>query len=206
LIYLSLICLAVAIVCVWIFAPLATTDKVGITTAASMVSLVILTGIYAWQTRRMADEMREQRLSEARPYLLLRLDLADDTLLQWDTHEGKKPPPNLAVIIENAGSGPARNLEASLWDSRYVSTSVNRGYLAQNEKWRVLISKDQIGIDGMVWLPELRDSIKKEYPGVVAVKYSDIHHRTWVSYLCLERHDVEAFVMDGEQNIVELKT
>ena len=142
---------------------------------------------------------------------MLRLDLADNELLQWDTYKGKKPPSEFEVIIQNAGSGPATNLWVALWSSKKTYFGYSRGYLAPGEEWQATISRAstdmvELGIEKEEWLPELRNSIKKEYAGVVAVKYNDIHHRVWVSYLCLERHsDIEAFVMDGEQNIVEVK-
>ncbi len=71
---------------------------------------------------------------------------------------------------------------------------------------RAFTSGVELGIEKDSHLPELRQVIKREYPGVVTVKYNDIHQRTWVSYLCLERHvDIEYFVMEEEQSIVELK-
>jgi len=175
------------------------------------IGLLTITAVYVQSTAKMAKEMKEQRLSEAQPYLLLRLDLEEGVFLQWDTYKGEKPPDEFEVTIRNAGKGPAINLEASLWDpkSNYFGTS--KGYLAPGEEWQFNMSKNstsgvELGIEE-VWLPELRKEIKQEYAGVVTVKYSDIHHRAWVSYLCLERHvDIEAFVSEAEQNIVELKT
>ena len=61
-IYLSVLIIAgvVALLYVWMASPLGTSDKVGITMAISTVALVIVTSIYAWHTRKMADEMRKQ--------------------------------------------------------------------------------------------------------------------------------------------------
>lgn len=178
-----------------------------------MIGLVTVTAVYAFSTQKqanasmkMAKEMKEQRLSEARPYLLLRLDLAYDELLQWDTYQGKPAPQEFKVTIRNAGKGPAINLEASLWHSTEIYPSDTKGYLASDQEWEATISKLAVGIGEEVWLPELRNFIKQDDPGVIVVKYQDIYNRTWVSYLCLERHgDIDAFVMEGEQNIVELK-
>ena len=55
------------------------------------------------------------------------------------------------------------------------------------------------------WVAELREIIQHDGTGVIAVEYQDIHRRTWASYLYLERHvDVDAFVMEGGQNITEI--
>lgn len=168
--------------------------------------LVTVTGFYAWRTHVMSEEMKEQRLGEARPYLLLRLPLEQGEFMQWDDYQSRKPQTEFPVTILNAGKGPATNLWASLWRSEKSYAGDSKGYLAPNEEWQTTISRISLPQHIEGWLPELKKSIKQGYPGVVAVKYNDIHHRVWVSYLCLERHsDVEAFVMEGEQNIVELK-
>lgn len=175
-----------------------------------MIGLVAITATYAWSTEKMAKEIREQRLSEARPYLLLRLK---GEAVQWDKNEKGEPPDReFPVTIRNAGKGPAINLWAALWGSKTTYAGDSKGYLAPNEEWETTISRVSVrfvesGIKKEGWLPELRKSIKQEYPGVIAVKCSDIYHRAWVSYLCLERHvDVEYFVIEEEQNIVELKS
>ena len=71
MIYITLGLLVLAVAYVWVFAPLGTSDKVGITTAISMVALAILTSIYAWHTRKMSDELREQRLAIYHDILLI---------------------------------------------------------------------------------------------------------------------------------------
>ena len=71
-IYLTVLIIAyvVALLYVWMAAPLGTSDKVGITMAISTVTLVIVTGIYAWYARKMAEQMRKQRYSESLPLLV----------------------------------------------------------------------------------------------------------------------------------------
>ena len=175
-----------------------------------MIGLVTITAVYAWSTEKMAKETREQRLSEARPYLLLRLK---GEAVQWDKNEKGEPPDRkFPVTIRNVGKGPAINLWIALWHPKTTYFGESKGFLAPNEEWETTISRAstsivELGIEKEGWLPELRKSVKQEYPGVVVVKYSDIHHRAWASYLCLERHvDVEYFVIEEEQNIVELKS
>ena len=179
-------------------------------------ALVLITCIYAMRTvdiakanREMAEEIREQRLSEARPYLLMRLD---GEAVQWDKDEQGKPPSReFTITIRNVGKGPAINLWAALWGPKTTYFGDNKGYLAPSEEWQTTISRVstsmvELEIEKEGWLPELEKVITQKYPGIVAVKYNDIHRRTWVSYLCFERHvDVESYVLEEEQNIVELK-
>ena len=173
----------------------------GLVGATGFLALVTLQ-----QAHTTAKEMKEQRLGEARPYLLLRLKVEKDELLQWDDYKSSKHPTEFPVTIRNAGKGPAINLEAALWHPKTTYLGESKGFLAPGEEWQTTISSISDPLSKEGWLPQLKKSIKQEYAGVVAVKYSDIYHRVWVSYLCLERHtDIEAFVMEGEQNIVELK-
>ncbi len=180
--------------------------------------LVIITGIYAWRTHvmskaareqadasvEMAEKMREQLLSEARPYLLLRLT---EDYLQWEDKANGKLADNFSVTVFNGGKGPARNLEASLWSHKDIFLGDTKGYLAANQEWEATISKestDQIALGAEIPFPELKDVIQKNRISVV-VKYEDIHHHDWVSYLYLEEVDDTGYVREGEQNIVELK-
>jgi len=186
-----------------------------------MALLVVVTSIYAWRTfaissatRKQADasvkmveEMREQRLSEARPYLLIRLA---DEFVQWDNTEQGKRPTKFQVTIRNVGKGPAKNLWAAMWGTMKVYFGDRKGYLAPDEEWKTDISRlntggVEMGIYKKGWLPELTEIIKQDDPGTVAVKYQDIHEHAWATYLILERHvDVEAYVIEGEQSIVEV--
>ncbi len=175
--------------------------------------LVVVTGIYAWRThvisnaaKKQTDEMREQRLSEARPYLLLRLK---DSAVQWNNIEPDKQhrPIDFQMIIHNAGKGPAIKLHAALWHpykSHFVGE--NKGYLLSGDEWETTISRFTELIEVKEgWLPKLRDIVEQNKTEIIAVECKDIHNRTWVSYLYLERHAYEdTFVIEGEQNIVEL--
>ncbi len=173
-----------------------------------IAGMMTATAVYAYFTEKMAEEMRAQRLSEARPYLLLRLNLEEKELLQWDDYESSRRPTEFQVIIHNAGKGPAINLWAALWHrGKTYFAGDSKGYLAPNEEWQAAISRLDTCIEETEgWLPQLSKVIKGNQAGIIAVEYQDIHKRKWASYLCLERHvDVEQCVMEGEQNIVELK-
>lgn len=179
-----------------------------------VIGLVAVTGVYALFTARqadasvkMADEMREQRLDEARPYLLIRLK---DESVSVNLTLGH--PVNFTVTILNAGKGPAIDLLAALWYPNRNPFFASKGYLVSGKEWEAVISgfypvgaQPEKGKEG--WLPELSELVKRPQPGVVAVKYKDIHkQRKWVSYLCLESPVNDASIaIEGEQNIVELK-
>jgi hypothetical protein len=164
--------------------------------AIAMVVLVAITGIYVWRTYvisnatrkqaetsvKMAEEMRAQRLSEARPYLLLRLKLEGGDALLWEGHESSKPRGELEVTIINAGKGPAINLDAALWHRENTYFIADRkGFLAPSEEWQANISRLNAGMEEKEgWLPELREVFKYDEP-TIAVEYQDIHKRKWAS-------------------------
>ena len=188
--------------CVWFLFPLETSEKVGITTAISTVALAVVTSIYAWHTRTMAGEMKEQRLSEAKPYLLVRL-----------TNEFEKWPPSnnsIGVTIMNEGKGPAINVQASLWNPRVIHPFATKGYLASGEEWQVNLSTLDTGIpyEGKPWLSELKDVIENSNTEVIVINYHDIHKRGWLSYssFVLLETDIISYIKDGEQNILEWNT
>ncbi len=98
----------------WVFSPLGTSDRVGITTAISMVALVILTSIYAWHTRKMAEEMKKQRHEAFRPIIdivvqpLNPLELAKQAYAATE----EKLPVEMPCILRNIGVGPAVDLDS----------------------------------------------------------------------------------------------
>jgi len=181
--------------------------------------LVVVTGVYAWRTHimskatkvqadasvKMAEATSEQLLSEARPYLLIRLeDEVIDLFTIVSDAKRHEMPNEFKVTIRNVGKGPAINIIAAFWRSDDVSPTQPKSYLAPQEEWHTTISTLSVNIAEEMWLPELSQMVKYDFPGTVAVEYHDIHHRTWVTYLCLERFDEEAYVVEGEQNIVEV--
>lgn len=171
-----------------------------------LVGLVGATVVYALLTFTQGREMREQRLSEARPYLLLRLKVS---AVQWNNIKPDKHRPiDFQIIVHNAGKGPAIKLHAALWHpykSHFVGE--NKGYLLSGDEWETTISRFTESIEEKEgWLPKLRDIVEQNKTEIIAVECKDIYKRTWVSYLYLEKHVYEdAFVIEGEQNIVELK-
>ncbi len=172
--------------------------------AAATVFYAFRTSDIAKAAEKQAEASRRMAEDMARPYLLLRLT---EEYLQWDDIEGgQSAAKEFTVTVLNGGKGPARNLEASLWSHEDIFAVNKKGYLAANQEWEATISK--LSTDGIAlgeeipWL-ELKDVIRKKRISVV-VKYEDIYHHHWVSYLYLEDVDDTGYVRDGEQNIVEL--
>jgi hypothetical protein len=112
LIYTILGLVVASVLYVWVFSPLGTTDRIGVTTAISMVALVIVTSIYAWHTRKMADDMREQNKTlrdtisiSVRPSVSI-----DITRISAGNSYPFEPPVGFVFNIKNKGKGAARNL------------------------------------------------------------------------------------------------
>lgn len=150
-------------------------------------TLVCVTTIYVKRTAEiakanilMANEMKEQRLGEDRPYLLIRLE---GDVIQWDkTNEGKSRPSEFSVTIRNVGKGPAINLWAALWRPMKVYFGDSKGYLASGEERNTTISRAntegvELGFFKEGWLPELSKVVDEHNPATVAVKYKDVHGR-----------------------------
>ena len=181
-------------------AVLAGEEFVAVINVLVLTALVLITAEYV-------KEVREQRLSEAQPYLLLRLK---DQAVQWDEVENRRPPNEFALQIRNEGKGPAINLSAYLWHPTEDYPYDSRGYLAPGEEWEATICR--LGTTGLGvmqtdhWLSKLGDMAKYHGPGIVAVEYKDIHERTWASYMHLEGHfALDEYVMGGDQSIKELR-
>jgi len=176
-----------------------------------MFGLVTVTSVYAWSASRqanasvkMAEEMKELRLSEAQPYLLLRLK---DEAIQWDEIENKRPPNEFGIEIRNVGKGPAINIWAALWDARKSFFGNSRGYLAPGENWETSITRTPIMLGNLTaqFLPNLSEIIEQHMPGIIAVSYNDVHKRIYMTYLYLcWHHSLDGYLMEGEQNMAEV--
>lgn len=126
MIYITTFILFALVIYIWVFSPLETSDRVGITTAISMVALFVVTSIYAWHTRKMAtemkeqaratkeqaeasiemaEEMREQRIIESRPVIIQKAETIEVIPSEHSTDYFE---------IYNAGNGPAIEVEISL--------------------------------------------------------------------------------------------
>jgi hypothetical protein len=124
---------------IWVFSPLETSDRVGITTAISMVALFIVTSIYSWHTRKMAEEMREQRYDTVRPVL----DIQRQQPVEMNgivrakeilTEESNLESVGLSSTICNIGLGPAIDTYSFSQSPNEKSVRHNFGVLAVGEK------------------------------------------------------------------------
>jgi hypothetical protein len=187
--------------------------------AISMVVLVIVTAIYAWRTHvmskaareqaeasaKMADEMREQRLNESQPYLLIRLE--ENNILRYPGESNDMAPDSITITIRNEGKGPAINIRAGFWHPSKTYGSDDKGYLASGEQWQARIKMQQIlELKNTLYLPELKGIITRFHPEPIVVKCEDINKRQWISCLYFNWSAItEGYVSAGEQIIMELK-
>lgn len=98
----------------------------GAVTAALTAVLVLITGYYAWQNRRMVGEMRRARLAVLVPKLALEFHYLG--------------PMTATVAIQNVGPGAALDI-----DVRLIYEPVQAGQEAPERRWRrnVLASGEQ---------------------------------------------------------------
>ena len=106
---IGLFAAVVALLYVWLASPLGTSDRVGITMAISTVALVIVTGIYAWHTRKMADEMRDARYDALRPIIDI-VNMQQMPIELATQAYAKEPPKELLCKLCNIGVGPATDV------------------------------------------------------------------------------------------------
>lgn len=157
-----------ALVYVWLLSPLGTSDRVGITTGIATVTLVVVTAVYAWHTRRMADEMREQRYDAHLPIMDIEMSKDADDLLKrgFATQEGLISN-GVPCVLCNIGVGPAIDVRVfahhSQTHERYPDDLGTRPKGDSTSKSRNLsLEKD----DGEL---------------VVAARYRDVHGRAFKS-------------------------
>ncbi len=161
-----------ALLYVWLASPFGTSDRVGITMAISTVALVIVTSIYAWHTRKMAEEMREQRYAQSLPLLIPHFPPDVDTvapsgsLYQFLRYGG------INVLWHNVGKGVAINSTFSLWGATLPSGEVHR-FLALESL--ALGSGQQIATSFEVYSIQ-RDKPERYQPRLEA-EYQDIYER-----------------------------
>lgn len=191
-------------------------DNSGAVQAIAVVVLVIVTAVYAVAARRqadasvkMAEEMREQRLSEGRPYLLI--DLKDSTpdVVKRRLAKGESIqdfyPTSLKLEVRNEGRGPAKDVRATTVHPKMTFFDERRGYLLKDMSWEFDLSCAPL-YRHLIPPRALRDWLadRQIHPAApigsplgVLIAYSDMNGRGWVSYLELE-YDCETDDETGE--------
>jgi membrane protein YdbS with pleckstrin-like domain len=121
---------AVLTICVWLFFPLETNEKVGLITAISTVALAIITAIYAWYTRKMAKEMQEQRKDVFRPIIAFERDETPTSMIQEgiDIETGNLTS-GIRCRLHNIGVGPALGVFSNIQDTNKKQQLTDFGIL-----------------------------------------------------------------------------
>jgi hypothetical protein len=192
-------------------------DNSGAVQAIAVVVLVLVTSVYAMAARRqavasvkMAEEMREQRLSEDRPQLLIDLKGCTPSVDKRRLGEGETIqdfyPTNLQLAIQNVGKGPAKGVTATVVHPRMTFHDKCCGYLLRDDApWEFDLSCAPL-YRHLIPPRALRDWLadRQIHPAApigsplgVLIAYRDMHDRGWVSYLELE-YDCETDDETGE--------
>lgn len=152
---------------------------------------------------KIAEETRKHRLSEARPYLLIRLNGLHKIL---KNNGFNKIPDRFQISIKNVGKGPAINVRVAYWYTGVIFPFVLRGYISPEETWQTEINTQSVNDVKEKWLTELHSLVSSEGLGAIAIQYKDVHEMNWSTYLRLMRYiqgDGE-YVREGEQSIIEV--
>ena len=118
--------ITIGLLYLWTASSLETSEKVGITTAASTGTLVIITGIYAWQTYKMAEEMREQRYNLARPVIDIQLEETAEALISAGISASSDNfSSGLLCKLQNIGEGPAIDVSSFIqWQNNSIPIDI----------------------------------------------------------------------------------
>ncbi len=189
-------------------------DNTGAVQAIAVVALVIATAFYAWRTWsissatekqaeasvEMAKEMREQRMAEDEPVLIL--DIVGQELppylhwhAEWEVLMNEQtnevvspwPLPQCTVRVHNAGRGAAVSVEACYLQSDKYYFHSRRGLLLKGESNNLELSGFPAFYGGRSsWEKVALSQLGAPKPAFVIARYEDVHGRSWVSYLDLE--------------------
>jgi hypothetical protein len=190
-------------------------DNSGAIQAFAVVALVVVTGVYVWFTRQMVREMREQRLGEDRPYLLI--DVTNAGELEWHKPEGEEQqanfwlhtyPLSLVCRIHNAGRHVAKEVEVTALHPGISFAGLGRGFLLPGDTWETDVKAVPRWLDFLAdgpvglskWLEAHGASLPEPGPGgydagVVAF-CRDIHNVDWAT--CLVFTMVRSEDFEGE--------
>jgi hypothetical protein len=175
--------------------------------AVVLVLTLIVVAYQAIQTRKQADatertveEMREQRMAEDEPWLVI--DLVDQkhaAYHEWDEESntlrhkatGEEvtpwPLPDCAVRVRNAGRRAAINAQFSyLQPATYYLHGPRRSLLPGETSEEDVSGFPSPFGQPPAWQEQLLKRLNVTAPGCVIVLYEDVHGRSWVSYLHLD--------------------
>jgi len=207
-------------------------DNTGAVQALAVCALVVITGVYAYFTKRMANEVREQTLAQDRPDLLL--DVAPVGRWHEPGPDEEPPPANpwqhtypaaFDCRVHNAGRHAAKEVTITIIHPGVLFKGQRKGFLVPGDTWgevveaspalQYLAEREPQGL--REWLAQNGKASHRPIrtvwnTGAVAC-YRDIHNRVWAMYLVLGLAEItdaqgrveNREVLKGEQCLIELK-
>jgi hypothetical protein len=113
----------------------------------AVVALVAVTGVYAYFTRRMARELREQTLAQDRPDLLI--DIVEIREPDWYLREAQDEKSraevepyahhDVACRIHNAGRHAAKEVAVTVMHPNVTFDAPRKGFLLPGDTWEVSV-------------------------------------------------------------------
>ncbi len=177
-------------------------DNSGALQAIAVIVLAVFTFLYALMTalisrdtRRQANEIRQQRLDERRPVLLI--DLSDYRGKMAVPSSDDAYPNEIKVRITNVGSGPAIDVDVTAIHpkARYGRTEA-RGYLLPNESMTYETGESPYpAASGRGLADLLRDcgvEVDPDHSVGLVARYRDEHERPWIAWMALKYDWFEA--------------
>jgi len=133
----GVIVVVVALCFVWLILYLSLEQEVAMTTAIGTIALALATAVYAWHTRRLAQEMKEQRYDTARPIIDIQRYASPERAVsalgeEMTAREGKLPS-GLLCILHSIGLGPAIDVYSFVRMATGVRCRYDFGTLAVGE-------------------------------------------------------------------------
>lgn len=166
----------------------------------AVIALVAVTGVYAYFTRRMARELREQTLAQDRPGLLI--DLANAEEIEWHEPKGEEEqadpwlhmhPKTFICRIHNAGRHAAKEVAVTVMHPSVTYDAPRKGFLLPEDTWETSV-RCVPSVRGVLepcglskWVEAQGPTVPKPPPTLsdtgVVVYYRDIHDVDWATYL-----------------------
>lgn len=177
-----------------------------------MIGLVTITAVYAWSTGKMAKEMKEQRVTASRPFIIQRAEqkkAVEKTITKgYFSH----------FEIYNTGNGPAIELEISLLNEEKSWTySARQSYLRTGESVKLLpeeFGEEQslLDIETTVKLfpihliaREKQAYLVSEYQNIFSDRQNPTWYQTWLPFKVSKAGKKgEIYVIPGELEFHEV--
>lgn len=204
-------------------------DNSGAVQAFAVLALVAITAVYAYFTKLMASEIREQTLAQDRPDLLidpLQLSGWHEPEAEADNRLLHTYPTGIDCRVHNAGRHAAKEVSITILHPDTLYEEKAKGFLPAGETWFVTIHADPIlqrisnrSPQGLSeWLganaQRRQPPSGSSYDAGAVVSYRDVHDVAWATYLVLDlietRDDIKGEITDreiseGRQRLIRLR-